>query len=438
MPKKRAHGDGGLFYLPSRGLWRGAVDVGFGPDGRRKQKYVHGKTQTEARRKLNALKDEIAKYGAPLDNNMTVERWATHWLDTVCRPHMKPAPYKGYVSNVRTWIVPTIGQKRVAQLKPSDLRAVTQAIVRAGRSSSTALKVHNIMGSMLESARLDGIVGRNVARDVVAPKAAAVERGALSTDDALAVLRVAAGQVDGTRWWVALLAGMRQGERLGATIDSLDLDGDEPTFTVQWSLTEAKFEHGCVKGDAKPAQYPCGKKQAGACPQRRLIVADDLEYRQLAGRLCLVRPKSGRPRTFPLIPALAEALRRYLAATADVPNPHGLIWRRPDGSPMTAAEDNDAWRALLLEAGIITDEQAKRPKDRAPGTEEPPTTHWARHTTATVLMELGVDARIVGEIVGHSSTRITARYQHVSSPAARAAANALGTHFAKALTTPAA
>lgn len=36
-----------------------------------------------------------------------------------------------------------------------------------------------------------------------------------------------------------------------------------------------------------------------------------------------------------------------------------------------------------------------------------PTTHWARHTTATILIELGVDARIIGEIVGHASEEIT-------------------------------
>lgn len=406
MPKKRSHGEGGLYYIASKGLYRGVVDVGLWPDGRRRQKSVTAKTKTAARAKLDALKAEIAQYGAPLDNAVTVETWANHWLDTVCRPTMKPSALKAYRSNLNKWIIPIIGRKRLAQLRPSDLRAVYKAIDDAGLKS-TASKAHTVMSSMLESARLDGAIGRNIARDIVAPSEGLSERGALDTPTALALLSTAARHPDGTRWWVALLAGMRQGERIGATLDSIDLE--RHTFTVQWSLTEAVFEHGC--------DGTCGYKKGGNCPNRQLDLARNLEHRPIDGRLILVRPKSGKPRTFPLIPQLEAALVRYLEATKDVPNPHGLIWRNPDGSPITGKEDGAAWRALLHEAGV----------------ESVATTHWARHTTATVLMELGVDARVVGEVVGHTSTRTTNRYQHVSSAAAQAAMEALGGHFSKAL-----
>lgn len=423
MPKKRSSGEGGLYELKGRGLWRGVVDVGFWPDGRRRQKTVTAKTQAEARRKLRALQSEIAEYGTPLDKSTTVEAWATHWLATVCRPTMKPHGLSTYTSMVNVWIIPTIGKKRIAQLRPSDVRQVTQAITAAGRESSTAQKAHTVLSSMLESARLDGLIARNVAGDVVPPKAGESNRAALSTETALALLEHAAHHVDGTRWWVALLAGMRQGERLGATIDSIDFDNH--VFHVKWSLTEAKFEHGCGG--------TCPYKRGGSCPQRRLILADGLKHRVISGRLILVTPKSGKERTFPLIPQLEEALRRYLAATANVPNPHGLIWRNADGSPLTAKQENDDWRDLLYQAGAISAEQAKRPKERAEGTELTPTGHWARHTTATVLMELGVDPKVIGEIVGHVNVSTTQRYQHVSSAAAQAAMSALGDHFSRAL-----
>jgi integrase len=424
MSKKRSAGDGGLYFLKSRGLWRGVIDVGFGPDGRRLQKSVHSRTMNGAREKLDELRKEIKEHGEPLDKNTTVEKWAEHWLETACRPHLKPAPFSSYKSVIRTWVVPVIGKKKVAAVKPSDIRLVYLAISKAGRSSSTALKVHNVMSGMFEAARLDKVTARNVIKDVLAPSAAISTRGALPTEDALRVLRAAAQLEDGTRWWVALLGGVRQGERLGATLDSIDFERN--TFTVQWSLTEAKFEHGCGGS--------CDKKRGGSCPKRKLVMADGLEYRQLDGRLCLVRPKSGRPRSFPLIPALAEALRRYLVATADRPNPHGLIWRKPDGSPITGGQDGAAWRELLLSAGLITAEQAKEPKDRQEGTPDIPTTHWARHTTATVLMELGVDAKVVAEIVGHVSEEITRKhYQHVTSALAQDAMGKLGQHFHEAL-----
>ena len=63
VPKKRSPGDGGLFYIPSRDLWRGVLDAGFNPDGTRKQVYVASRTQRGTRDKLNALKKEAEEFG---------------------------------------------------------------------------------------------------------------------------------------------------------------------------------------------------------------------------------------------------------------------------------------------------------------------------------------------------------------------------------------
>ncbi len=418
MPKKRDHGDGGLYELKARGLWRGVVDVGFHPDGRRKQKSVTARTKTEARDKLEKMLDEIRKHGAPLDKTVTVEAWAQKWLRTICEPNMKPAALAGYESAVNKWIVPPLRKKRVSALRPSDVRAVTIAVTDAGRKVSSAQKVHAVMSSMLESARLDGVCAKNVAADVTPPGHGDSERGALDTDVALRILQAALRRKDGVRWWFAVLTGMRQGERLGATLDSIDLDRHE--FHVQWSLTEVRFKHGCDED--------CGKKRAGACPQRKLMIGAGLRHRPLDGRLCIVMPKSGKVRTFPLISALEKELKKYLKNDKR-PNPHGLIWRNDDGSPITSEQDQAEWRALLLDAGVITEDQALPPKDRPEGTPDTPTTHFARHTTATVLMELGVDAKVIGEIVGHVNVRTTRGYQHVSSAEARKALEAIGAHF---------
>ena len=421
MPKKRSHGDGGLYEIKSRGLWRGVVDDGFHPDGRRRQRTVYGRTQREARDKLKELKKELDEYGAPIDKTMTVEKWADIWLRTICEPNMKPSALAGYESAVRRWILPALRKKRVSALKPSDVRATTQAVTDAGRAVSSAQKVHAVLSSMLEDARKDGLCRTNVAHDVTPPGTGENGRGSLETEIALRVLQAALRRPDGVRWWFAILTGMRQGERLGATLDSIDLERHE--FTVQWSLTEIRFRHGCGN--------TCGKKRAGACPGRQLRTAPNLTYEHLDGRLCLVRPKSGKVRTFPLIDALETELTAYLGDIKR-PNPHNLIWRNADGSPITAEQDQAEWRSLLLDAGVITVEQAKAPKDRIEGTPETPTTHFARHTTATVLMELGVDAKVIGEIVGHVSTRTTRGYQHVSSSAARKALEAISEHFQSA------
>jgi site-specific recombinase XerD len=44
---------------------------------------------------------------------------------------------------------------------------------------------------------------------------------------------------------------------------------------------------------------------------------------------------------------------------------------------------------------------------QAAGIDKPLSSHWARHTGATMLLNDGVDMKIVSKICGHSSTRIT-------------------------------
>jgi integrase len=68
-----------------------------------------------------------------------------------------------------------------------------------------------------------------------------------------------------------------------------------------------------------------------------------------------------------------------------------------------------AWQSLLVDAGI--------PHARL---------HDARHTAATLLLEQGVDIRVVQEILGHSSITVTKRYADVTSRLARDAADPMG------------
>lgn len=424
MPKLRKKDEGGFFYIKSRGLYRVTVDFGINADGKRDQRSKYSRTEAGARVKLEQMKEEKAKYGKLLDRTTTLREWSDHWLQNVQKPNLKPNSLAASESVTRTWILPTLGKKRVVEIKPSDVLLVHRRVLNAGKSTATARKVHDVLSGMLESARMEGLAERNVADDVKPPKVLTKERGALSTNQALAVLGAAAAIEDGTRWWVALLAGLRQSERLGARLDSLDLENGY--LDVEWALDEIPSEHGCGEKDET---WPCGKERAGACPKRRLKIPDGFEYIHLHGRLALIRPKSGKARRVPLIPQLAEALRRYVIATADRPNPYGLIWRKANGEPYLPGEDGEAWRDLLLAAGVITEEQWKAPKKDS----DVPTTHWARHTTATVMMELGIDTKVIGEIVGHVDVKTTRRYQHVSSEAARSAMSSLGAHWVKAL-----
>lgn len=451
MPKKRQHGDGALYPIKAHGCTSTAAGWSCGrkpaqcPKGRivkykgvvdlepiggvRKQRAVTAKTQAATRAKLDALKKEIAENGAPLDKQTTLADWAWRWITEECRPNLKPNGLASYETMTRTWIVPHLGHRKVATLKPSDVRSLMKHITDSGRSSSTARKAYNILSGMLEAARREGMISRNVTQDITPPAMAIPDTRALTNEEAFAVLNKSTNHVSGAMWWTAILAGLRQSERLGAQIANLDLKAR--TYTVEWTLDEVTSEHGCGKREG--GEWPCGKKQGAACPEGRLRIPHGMPYRRLAGRLCLVPPKSGRPRRVPLVAPLAEALKWYLDATSAVPNPHGLIWRNSDGSPILPGQDEQAWLEILCEAGVITSDQARAPRFRAEGTPKPPGSHTARHTTLTVLMELGVHPKVIGEIVGHVDARTSARYQHLSVEHGLEVMDLVGEKFAGAL-----
>lgn len=87
---------------------------------------------------------------------------------------------------------------------------------------------------------------------------------------------------DGTIWWWRLLTGMRQGEILGATWDSLNMRTG--IYTVDWKMQTVTKVHGC--GTPEKGVYPCGRKKAALCPDARWLTPDGYDMRSLCGLLC--------------------------------------------------------------------------------------------------------------------------------------------------------
>ena len=52
--------------------------------------------------------------------------------------------------------------------------------------------------------------------------------------------------------------------------------------------------------------------------------------------------------------------------------------------------------------------------------------HSIRHSTATLLMDAGVDVHVVQSVIGHTDIAVTRMYQHVSLELARKAWGNLG------------
>jgi len=397
---RRQPGDGALYQRKKDGMWVGAVDLGSTPSGKRRRKVVVHSTQAGALEKLREVRRQVGIHGDVPTRSTTLADWLDRWLVDIAAKRVRPRTLDTYRHKVRL-IKEAAGRARLDKLTPAHVRAVHAYIIETkGLESTTALQAHRILAKALKDAEREGLVTRNVATLVDAPRRAVNSRGALTTGQARAVLTAAAEDPFAARWALALLYGERQGEALGLTWECVDLE--RRTIDLAWQLQRLTWRHGC-------GASPCGRKRGAECPRRNLGTPPGFEVRPLDGGLCLTRPKSARSRrVIPLLDVMRDLLERRRLATFGQPNPHGLVWHDDDGRPLDPKGDRDRWYAALERAG-------------APRVE----LHAARHTTATLLMEGGVDTKVIQDILGHSDVVTTRNYQHVDTTLTRAALEGL-------------
>ena len=85
--------------------------------------------------------------------------------------------------------------------------------------------------------------------------------------------------------------------------------------------------------------------------------------------------------------------------TRDIPNHYNLIFRRDDGAPIATERLLSMFRLLLMRAGI-PDAMSR-------------VLHETRHSTVTLLYDMGVDPGMIQAIIGHSNYRMSQHYRHI-------------------------
>lgn len=405
-PKKRhlpKYGEGSFYYRDTDDRWVGVIEAGTSSKGTRRRITVTDKNEDACWDKFTAKRKKITLEGAPaegIDSGMTVERWAAKWLE-VHRDQVRPRVLVTDTSRVTKWIIPTIGSVHLDQLTADHLRQVAKAVRKAGRSSTTANGAQTTLLSLLKAARADGYP---VPDRIFAAKKAPIavsDRRALSVPQAIHLLKTADTLPDGSRWYAAIIQGLRRGEALGLTWDRVDLDN--LTLDISWQLQALPYE------DRKADTF---------------YIPDDMEVRRIVGAFHWTRPKTRKSkRVIPLIKPMALLLQEWQKVAPE--SPYGLVWPRLEGKhpgwPRNYKDDQAEWEGLQKAAHV-----EKAPGD--PALETPPTyfvPHEARHSTASFLMAAGVDRKVIEEILGQ--VVLVEDYVHIDLAQARSALDDVGT-----------
>lgn len=387
--KRRDRGMGSVYQRKSDGRWVGYVTLPDDPiTGKRRRRVVTAKYKNDVIKKLRAVRAEVDAKGDVPTANPTLNKWLDLWLARYVDAKLKPRTAEDYRNKMDRYVRPVMGKIRLNRLTANDVHRLHNAIIVDRKlSTTTALTTHRILSKSLTDAMREGVVDRNVAQLVEPPAVAVTKTQSLGAIQAKQVLTTHNEQLRmAVRLALALLAGMRQGECLGLRWKNVDLDAG--VITVAWQLQDLAYRHGCLdtKGEAT-----CDRRRGGNCPDRHFVYPQGEEVHQVDGKLHLLRPKSKAGwREVPIATPLSNVLKLW---KDEYPaNEWGLLfgYTKP-------RDDARAWKEALAAAGI-----------------DHKKLHSARHTTATLLYELGVPEQTRVAILGHSSATVTHGYTRVS------------------------
>lgn len=397
---RRSANNRSSIYLGGDGYWHGRVTVGLRDDGRPDRRHVMAKTQQEVTKKVAAVEklrdlQAVPKVGT---GSWTTERWLEHWLVELAKPHLRPNAWDAYRINVRKHIVPHLGKRKLAELRPEHLIRLYGVLIANGLSTTTAHRVHETLHVAFEAAVESGYMARNPATKRIAPKIRKHVVEPLREEEVQAILNTAQNDRAGVRWFISIALGLRQGELLALCWADLDLERN--LLRVRHSRERPRYEHGC--------DPPCGKRHAGWCPQKRRLNSDRGATKSDASRRVIGLPAQ-----------LVDLLLAWKAEQDLERQRAANLWEEGDwvftdrfGRPLNNNSEHYRWKDLLQRAGV-----------------REVRLHDARHTAATMLLLLGIPERAVIDTMGWSTSKMTAVYQHVTDPVRAEVARRVGDHL---------
>ena len=464
------NGRSSIYFSESDNLWHGWVTMGVKSNGRPDRRHRKAKTEAEVTRKVRDLEaDRDAGRVTKAGRAPTVEQWFERWLTkVVSREVDENTVTTSYEPTVRRHIIPGLGRHRIDAVRAEHIEDFYEQLDEKGLAPSTVLKVHWRLMAGFQVATDRDMIKRNPVSLVAPPSGEALTEGEpLGREEVRALLRACRGRRMGIRWSLALTLGIRQSEALGlrwqylkaacercrVLYDLADLfalgaktcakcgGGLHHEARIEWQLKHRPYRHGCAdiaactegrhtpacpkgcQGHHKPKCKPGCSARTHQCPKRPCPPKCEGHGRECPartggdyyfGRRKATGKGKGRERLVLPIPApLVRDLRvhwqmqqheRDLAGEAWVGEEWNTVFATALGAPIAKNPDWSDWKKLLASAGV---------RDVR--------VHDGRHTAATILTELGADARTVQEILGHSQISQTERYIHVSSDQARAA-----------------
>ena len=367
--QKREYGTGSI-SLRKDGKWQGRINLGKDINGKRKQKYFYGNTEKEVKKKLKDYFIQGEKYNANNIAKMTLEEFLVDWLENILVNTLKPKSYaiKEYI--IKQQIVPRIGLLQINSIVAADIQQMINDMVNENLSYSTIKKAFDTLNQRFKLAINQGQVNKNPTLGVILPKQKNKKNSEIqyfSEEQCRELIKESRRIYSHNNKNVyrlgelvpfLIFTGLRIGEAIA--LEWTDIDCENKTITVNKNVVEVKSK--------ETDKYILEKQDS--------------------------TKTDSSTRTIPISNNTMECIENLKKINGD----KKFVFASQTGKYISPSNFSRMFRGI----------------QKALNYEVVLGIHSLRHTFATLMLNKGIDVKIVSELLGHSNVSVTVniKYPH--------------------------
>lgn len=319
--------------------------------------------------------------------NWTLQSWLLYFLKNYKQNEIKETTFDSYMGIYRAHILNSdIGRCKLSEVKSDDLQMVYNEMTKKGYNAKTVRHVFILINMALKRAVKLRYIEENANDFVTLPKKQRFEGAALTAAEAKIIFEKAKEEKLYPIVALTLCTGMRKGE----------------VMALKWENINFRDRELHVVGNL------CRVRESNTGGRSKYVDK-------------VLEPKSAKSiRTIPLTEKAVEALLLQKQRQEEMKEKYkivyddkGFVFTERDGSLLRQKRFMDEYHAFLKKYGISNIRF-----------------HDLRHTFATLLFEEGESAKVIQELLGHSTITITMDiYTHVSKQGKKKAVSKLDKLF---------
>ncbi|WP_255283607.1 site-specific integrase [Priestia megaterium] len=366
--------------------YRLVVSIGFDSKGKRvrRTKTVKALNMREAKKLAAQFEVEVysGEYIAP--EKMLFTAFVEEWKNKYAEEHLSPNTLATYMVHLKNRIIPFFGEMRLEKIKPLHILDFLKSLEKEGLrkdgkkgslSSSTIEYNHRILKNILNRAVEWKLIQNNPMENIKKPKRTQKETSVYDNHEAELLIESLNEEED--MWCImiklAITTGLRRGELLGLEWRYVDLD--KGTIQVKQAITYVNKQH--------IIREPKTKNSIRTVTLPEVLVNELKKYKSVWNK------------------------KRLKANELWEGGEYQFLFTGWNGKPIHPSSVTTWWRRFVKRNDLRYIRF-----------------HDLRHTSATLLINKGVHAKIISTRLGHADIRTTMNiYGHALQEADREAAN---------------